>query len=154
MYNFWKILCILTEWKLTLVFTRLARASFTARSYCTSTSDTKLGGIWPNWSSSYKESCQLHVIYELVYWIMICFTTTILTLRVYGALLTWTANQITVVSGVDEQPMTGTRKKAERTKSKRRKVHPKPKYLQCLSKGSISVELIGHAWPILRTIAK
>ena len=51
---------------------------------------------------------------------MICFTTTILTLRVYGALFTLTANQMIVVSGVDEQPMTGTRKKADRTKSKRR----------------------------------
>jgi len=40
-----------------------------------------------------------------------------------GALFTLTANQsaqIIVVSGVDEQPMTGTRKKAKRTKSKRR----------------------------------
>ena len=59
--------------------------------------------------------------------------------------------QIIVVSGVDEQPMTGTRKEKAKEDEKQTQ---KPKYLQRLSKGSISVELIGHAWPILRSIAK
>ena len=60
-----------------------------------------------------------------------------------------------MVSGVDEQ--THNRHTEEgKEDEEQTKVHstPNPKYLQCLSQGSISVELIGHARSILRSIAK